>query len=63
MTNESTRRLDRLAKRAKQLDDVIKKAAEMQKRIVEEIRRIGVADKPARQRMSVSDRRRRRRST
>jgi hypothetical protein len=45
MASDSSRRLDRLAKRAKQLDDAIQKAAQMRKRIVEEIRRIGKADK------------------
>jgi hypothetical protein len=45
MTTADQRRLDRLARRAKQLDDVIQKAAQMQKQIVEQIRRIGVADR------------------
>jgi hypothetical protein len=45
MTDESSRRLDRLAQRAKELDNMIVKAAEMQKRIVEDIRRIGQADR------------------
>ncbi len=45
MTDESSRRLERLAQRAKELDNMIVKAAEMQKRIVEDIRRIGQADK------------------
>ena len=44
MADDSSRRIQRLAKRAKQLDDVIKKAAEMQKRIVTEIQRLGSAD-------------------
>jgi hypothetical protein len=48
------------SKARQELDDMIAKAAQMQKRIVEEIRRIGQSDKPARQRMSASDRRRRR---
>ena len=41
MADDATRRLNRLAERAKKLDDVIRKAAQMQKQIVEEIRRIG----------------------
>jgi hypothetical protein len=45
MSDDSFRRLDRLATRAKKLDDVIKRAAEMQKQIVEEIRQIGRADR------------------
>jgi hypothetical protein len=45
-------RIDRLAKRAKELDDMIAKAARIQKRIVEEIRRIGLRDKAAKQRAS-----------
>jgi hypothetical protein len=45
MTDESARRLERLAQRAKELDNMIVKAAEMQKRIVDDIRRIGQADK------------------
>jgi hypothetical protein len=42
----SKKRLDPLAQRAKELDDVIQRAAAIQKRIVEEIRQIGLADKP-----------------
>ena len=43
--SESARRLNRLAERAKKLDDVIKKAAEMQKQIVAEIQKIGIRDR------------------
>ena len=46
MADDSSRRLNRLAERAKKLDDVIQKAAQMQKRIVEEIRQLGTHDKP-----------------
>jgi hypothetical protein len=49
---DSTRRLNRLAKRAKALDDMIAKAAQMQKEIVEEIRRIGAGDRLRRQRIT-----------
>ena len=52
MADESRRRLERLAKRAKALDNMIIKAAKMQKRIVDEIRQIGKADRPRRQRMT-----------
>ena len=52
MPDDSKRRLDRLARQAKQLDDVIQKAAQMQKRIVEEIRRIGTADKVTNNRLT-----------
>src|SRR5438874_7097734 len=48
LADESSRRLDRLAKRAKALDRMIMKAAKMHKKIVEELRQIGVADKPSR---------------
>jgi hypothetical protein len=50
MTDDSVRRLNRLAERAKQLDDMIQKAAKMQKKIVEAIQRLGNADKVMRQR-------------
>ena len=39
------RRIDRLARRAKELDDMIQRAAKVQKRIVEEIRQIGLSDR------------------
>jgi hypothetical protein len=45
--NSDSARIKRLAKRAKQLDDMIRKAATMQKRIVDEIERIS-ADSPVR---------------
>ena len=54
------KRIDQLARRAKELDDMIAKAAKMQKRIVEEIRRIGQKDKFAKQRASNTLARRRR---
>jgi hypothetical protein len=50
MTDDNLRRLNRLAQRAKQLDDMIQKAAKMQKKIVESIQRIGKADKVTRRR-------------
>ena len=50
MTDENVRRLNRLAERAKQLDDMIQKAAKMQKKIVDAIQRLGTADKVTRQR-------------
>jgi small-conductance mechanosensitive channel len=52
MTDESVRRLNRLAERAKQLDDMIQKAAQMQKKIVESIQKLGASDKVKRQRMT-----------
>ena len=48
MADESSRRINRLAKKARALDNMILKAAKMQKQIVEEIRRIGAEDKPVR---------------
>ena len=39
------KRIDRLARRAKELDDMIQRAAKVQKRIVEEIRLIGRSDR------------------
>jgi len=50
--DDNARRIDRLVKRAKELDDMIAKAAKMQKRIVEEIQRIGSGDRISKQRMS-----------
>ena len=52
--DESARRIDRLAKEAKELDDMITKAAQMQKRIVAEIQRIGKRDRVAKPRMSAT---------
>jgi uncharacterized protein YdcH (DUF465 family) len=65
MTDDDARRFERLAERAKQLDDVIKKAAEMQKHIVEEIRQIGQAQrlKPIRVSPTPKPRAKRRTST
>ena len=57
----SKQRIDRLARRAKQLDDVIQRAAKMQKQIVEEIRQIGRGDRVTRQPMTPVPRRRRKR--
>ena len=51
---DSARTIDRLAKRAKELDDMIARAAKMQKRIVAEIQRIGKRDRVAKQRMSAT---------
>jgi hypothetical protein len=60
MADESSRRINRLAKKARALDNMILKAAKMQKQIVEEIRRIGAEDKPARsQRMTKTPKARR----
>ena len=50
MADDAASRLNRLAERAKKLDDVIQKAAQMQKRIVEEIRRIGTDTRQVNQR-------------
>ena len=55
--DDNSRRIDRLAKRAKELDDLIAKTAKMQKRIVEEIRRIGQRDRLIRQRVTKTRRR------
>jgi hypothetical protein len=41
---------------------VIAKAAKMQKRIVEEIQRIGIRDRVRKQRMTASERRKKRRA-
>ena len=48
----SKRRINRLARRAKELDDMIERAAKMQKHIVEEIRQIGQGDRMTRQRLT-----------
>ena len=45
MTDDNAQRLKRLAERAKTLDDAIRRAAQMNKQIVEEIRRLGERDK------------------
>jgi hypothetical protein len=51
--DNSRRRINRLAKKARALDNMIVKAAKMQKELVEEIRKIGTNDKLApRQRMT-----------
>lgn len=47
-------------KRAQDLDDMIAKTAKMQKRIVEEIKRIGMRDRLKRQRMTATRKARRR---
>ena len=60
MADDSSDHINRLAKRAKELDDMIAKTAKMQKRIVEEIRRLGQKDKFAKQRASNTLARRRR---
>jgi hypothetical protein len=59
MANDDDR-INRLAKRAKELDDLIAKTAKMQKKIVEEIRRLGQRDKLIRQRASAIPKARRR---
>ena len=53
-TDDNAQRIKRLAQRAKELDEVIVKAAKMQKRIVEEIQRLDLRDRPRKQRMSVT---------
>ncbi len=53
------RRLERLARRAKALDNMILKAAQMQKKIVTEIKNIGLGDKLARRQPMTKARRRR----
>jgi hypothetical protein len=48
---EVQRRIDRLARKAQRLDDIIQQTAALQKQIVEEIRQIGLrdnADRPPR---------------
>ena len=62
MADDSYRRIERLANEAKRLDDVIQKAAQMQKRIVEELKQIGKKDKLTRQRSTRTPRPKRRRS-
>ena len=57
---DGARQLERLAKRAHDLDDMIAKTAKMQKRIVEEIKRIGMRDRLKRQRMTATRKARRR---
>ena len=58
--DESARRINRLTKRAKELDDMIARAAKMQKRIMEEIQRLSVRDHFRKQRMSATMKVRRR---
>jgi hypothetical protein len=58
MAAEDTRRIERLAERAKKLDDIIKKAAEMQKKIVDEIQQIGRGDRMYNRPLSKTRRRR-----
>jgi hypothetical protein len=60
--DDNARRIDRLVKRAKELDDMIAKAAKMQKRIVEEIQRIGTGDRISKQRMSSAPKGRRKKN-
>ena len=62
MADDNVRRLNRLAKRAKELDDMIEKAAQMQKRIVTEIQRIGNADKQIQRRLPAVPKARRKKS-
>jgi hypothetical protein len=50
--DDGAQRLKRLAARARQLDDMIQKAAQMQKRIVDEIEKIGVDRKLVKTRLS-----------
>ena len=45
MTDDNAQRPKRLADRAKKLDDAIQGAAQMNKQIVDEIRRLGERDK------------------
>jgi hypothetical protein len=61
MTDASSR-IRRLAKEAKELDDMIAKTAKLQKRIIEQIVRLGQRDRVTKQRASatVKDRRRKR---
>jgi len=49
MPDDAARRIARLAKRAKELDDLIAKTAKMQKKIVDEIQRLGINDRVTRQ--------------
>jgi len=61
MPGDAKRRLDELARRAQQLDDLIQRAAEIQKQVIEEIKNIGRPDALVRQpRLTRSDRRRKR---
>lgn len=57
--NDDSSHVDRLAKRAKELDDMIAKATQTQKRIMEEIQRIGLRDRLAEQRASAAQKARR----
>ena len=60
MADDNSRRIDRLAEEAKELDDMIAKAAKMQKRIIEEIVRLGQRDRVMKQRASATVKARRR---
>ena len=45
MSDDNAQRLKRLAERAKKLDEAIQRAAQMNKQIVDEIRRLGERDR------------------
>jgi hypothetical protein len=60
MTDDDSSRIKRLAKQAKQMDDMIAKTAKMQKRIMEEIIRLGQRDRVTKQRASATLKARRR---
>ena len=63
MTDDNLRRLNRLAARAEQLDDMIQKAAQMQKKIVDALQELGKEDKLKQQRMTRTRRSRKRASS
>lgn len=59
MTEDTVRRIERLAARAQKLDLVIKRAAKMNKQIVDEIRRLSARDRMVSQRMTATLKRKR----
>ena len=59
MAEDTARRIERLAARAQKLDLVIKRAAKMNKQIVDEIRRLSARDRMVSQRMTATLKRKR----
>ena len=60
MAEDTVRRIERLAARAQKRDIMIKKAAKMNKQIVDEIRRLSARDRVVSQRATATLKRKRR---
>lgn len=61
--DDDSRRIDRLARHAKELDDEIVSTTKMQKQIGEEIGRVGQKDKLTKQHVSATPKTRQRKKT